>query len=308
MLYRVGSATVGVLPRRLALAIATAAGGVASRLLPARDAIVRANLSRVVGALPTAEMDALVRRSFIEYARYWALAAHLSGIALRDPARLVTVTGRERYLEAMARGGVIFAVPHVGLWDAGGIVSRIEGFPIATVAEEAADPRLTAFFTRQRRRLGLDSFPPGAETTTALIALLRDHGAVALVADRDVVGDGIEVPFFGAPTRVPSGPVVLALRSGATILPSAVLIRPGGRVEVVIGEPLPMERQGRLRDDVLRLTGDLVARYEAIIREVPEQWHVFQPIWPADDAGPSRSLAPESAELPGSLGALGTGP
>jgi len=283
MLYRYGSAVAGALPRSVALAVATIAGHAASRLLPRRDAIVRANLARVVGALPKPQMDRLVRRSFVEYARYWALAAHFSGVAVRDPTRLVTVTGREHYVEAMKRGGVIFAVPHVGLWDAGGIVSRMEGFPIATVAEEAANPRLTEFFERQRHRLGLDSFPPGPQTTTALIALLRDHGAVALVADRDVIGDGIEIPFFGEKTRIPAGPVVLALRSGATLLPSAVLIRPGGRVEVAIGEPLPLERRGRLREDVERLTGDLVVRYEAIIREIPEQWHVFQPIWPDSD-------------------------
>ena len=292
MLYRGGSAVAGALPRVVALAIATVAGQAASRLLPGRDAIVRSNLAHVVGALPKREMDRLVRRSFVEYARYWALAAHFSGVAVRDPTRLVTVTGREHYVEAMKRGGVIFAVPHVGLWDAGGIVSKMEGFSIATVAEEAANPRLTAFFERQRHRLGLDSFPPGPETTTALIARLRDHGAVALVADRDVIGDGIDVPFFGEKTKMPTGPVVLALRSGATLLPSAVLIRPGGRVEVAIGDPLSLERRGRLREDVERLTADLVARYEVIIRNNPEQWHVFQPIWPGRDATPEDQTEP----------------
>jgi KDO2-lipid IV(A) lauroyltransferase len=228
-------------------------------------------------------MDQLVRRAFVEYARYWMLAARLSGALVRDRTRSVSITGRSHYLDALQHCGVIFAVPHVGLWDAGGLVSIIEGFPIATVAEEASTPQLTAWFARQRKRLGLDSYAPGAETTTALINLLRGNGAVALVADRDVVGDGIAVPFFGEMTRVPAGPVVLALRSGATILPSAVFLRPKGRIEVAIGAPLSVERRGKLRDDVERITTDLVARFEAIIRSAPEQWHVFQPIWPIDD-------------------------
>jgi KDO2-lipid IV(A) lauroyltransferase len=262
--------------------MATIGGEIAARLLPQRGAVVRANLARVVGPLPPREMDRLVRRAFVEYARYWMLGARLAGALVRDRTRDVTITGREHIVEARATGGVIFAVPHIGQWDAGGLVSVIEGFPIATVAEEASSPELTAWFTRQRARLGLISYPPGSATTSTLIDFLRNGGAVALVADRDVVGDGIVLPFFGATTSIPTGPVVLALRSGATILPSAVYLRPKGRIEVAIGRPLPLERRGRLRDDVARLTADLVRRYEELIRSAPEQWHVFQPIWPED--------------------------
>jgi lauroyl/myristoyl acyltransferase len=225
-------------------------------------------------------MDRLVRRAFVEYARYWMLLARLSGAIVRDRTRSVSITGRDYYVEAFKTSGVIFAVPHLGLWDAGGIVSIIEGFPIATVAEESSTPQLTAWFDTHRTRLGLVSYPPGAETTAALIKRLRDKGAVALVADRDVVGDGIPIPFFGEVTRIPSGPIVLALRSGATVLPAAVFLRPKGRIEVTIDAPLAIERQGRLREDVERITTDLVTRYEKLIRSAPAQWHVFQPIWP----------------------------
>jgi lauroyl/myristoyl acyltransferase len=109
---------------------------------------------------------------------------------------------------------------------------------------------------------------------------LRDKGVVALVADRDVVGDGIVVPFFGEETKVPAGPAVLALRSRVPIIPAAVFLRRRGLIEVVIGPPILVERRGRLREDVERITIELVARYEGLIRSAPEQWHVFQPFWP----------------------------
>jgi phosphatidylinositol dimannoside acyltransferase len=282
---------VSGLPLPVALALAYLGGRIAARRQSDRDAVVRANLARVVGTVPPEEMDRLVERAFVEYARYWILAARLAGGLVRHPTRYVSIVGRERIVAARARGGVIFAVPHLGLWDAGGLVSMMEGFSIATVAEEASTPELTAWFEKQRRRLGLTSYPPSPATTTTLLDLLRGGGAVALVADRDVVGDGIVTPFFGAPTRVPAGPVVLALRSDATLLPSAVFLRPHGRIEVVIGEPLMLDRRGRLRDDVARLTEDLVGRYEEFIRSAPEQWHVFQPIW-TDEVVPPADPAP----------------
>lgn len=287
-----------MLPRPLLGVLAQLSGRLAARTLHRRDAIVRANFSAVFPAISPEEMDVLARRAFIEYARYWLFAAKMSGPLVRDRTKWVSILNREAYLDALTHGGVIFAVPHVGLWDAGGLVSVIEGFPITTVAEEAESPALTKWFSRHRRRLGLDSLPPGTDTTTRLVNLLRDGGAVALVADRDVVGDGIPVPFFGRVAKVPAGPVVLALRANATILPSAVFLRPRGRVEVAIGDPLEMVREGRLRDDVERLTIALVARYEALIRSAPEQWHVFQPIWPDDDPQPAPGALRPSALAP----------
>jgi lauroyl/myristoyl acyltransferase len=51
-----------------------------------------------------------------------------------------------------------------------------------------------------------------------LHAALRDGQVVVMLADRDVLGTGVEVPFFGAPARLPAGPVLLARRSGAPVL------------------------------------------------------------------------------------------
>ena len=45
-----------------------------------------------------------------------------------------------------------------------------------------------------------------------------------------------------------------------------------------------LERQGRFRDDVTRLTRDLAVRLEGLIRVAPEQWHLQQPNWPSDFA------------------------
>jgi phosphatidylinositol dimannoside acyltransferase len=121
------------------------------------------------------------------------------------------------------------------------------------------------------------------------LALLERGGVLALVADRDVTGEGIDARFFGEPTRVPGGPALLALRSGATLLPCAVYQRPGGVSEGAIRPPLDTQRQGRLRADVERVTESLVHEFESLIAAAPEQWHVFQPNWPSEAANESPS-------------------
>jgi phosphatidylinositol dimannoside acyltransferase len=105
---------------------------------------------------------------------------------------------------------------------------------------------------------------------------------VGLVADRDLVGNGIEVEFFGETTTLPAGPAVLALRSGAALMPSAVFQHPNRRCHGVIRPPIDCTRQGRFREDVTRITRQLAVEMEDLIRRAPEQWHMFQANWPSD--------------------------
>ena len=95
-------------------------------------------------------------------------------------------------------------------------------------------------------------------------------------------GDGVAVDFFGEGTTMPGGPATLALRTGAPLIPAGVYFRPRGGHSAIIGPPLVVEREGRLRDDVARITQELTRRFEELIRMAPEQWHLMQPNWPSD--------------------------
>ena len=50
----------------------------------------------------------------------------------------------------------------------------------------------------------------------------------------------------------------------------------------MVRPPIPVERQGSLREDVARITQLLMIEVEGLIRRAPEQWHLFQPNWPSD--------------------------
>ena len=104
---------------------------------------------------------------------------------------------------------------------------------------------------------------------------------VVLLCDRHVGGGGVEVEFFGEKTLLPAGPATLALRTGAPLCPAAVYIQ-GNGVYGVLRPLLKVERQGRLRDDVQRITQELAYEFETLIRKAPEQWHLLQPNWPSD--------------------------
>ncbi|MEL6985667.1 MAG: phosphatidylinositol mannoside acyltransferase, partial [Actinomycetota bacterium] len=107
------------------------------------------------------------------------------------------------------------------------------------------------------------------------------NDVVCLVADRDIGGTGIEMDFFGERTSLPVGPALLARRTGAPLLPTAIYFRGRQRLAVV-AEPIEAGA-GRGRAENERLTRAVTDQLERMIAAAPEQWHVLEPNWPTDD-------------------------
>lgn len=249
-----------------------------------RRAMVRRHLRRVVGPEVTEEaLDGLVRNTFTSYARYWMESCRLPGTVGPWVDERMSSTGVEQFDKAKAEGrGVILALPHLGGWDHGGAWVAWLGHRLTAVVEPVDPPELFRWIAELRRAVGMDIIPLGPGAGTALLQKLRAAEIVALVCDRDIVGGGVEVEFFGERTTLPGGPATLALRTGAYLLPTAVYFDgPKGHYSLV-GQPVPTERTGRLRDDVARVTQELAVRLEELIRRAPDQWHMMQPNWPSD--------------------------
>ena len=197
-----------------------------------------------------------------------------------------TIDGYERILAGLDAGnGVILALPHLGGWEYAAAWMGDKGHRMLAVVEPIEPPELYEWFVAQREIIGLEIVPLGPGALSALLQALRDNRIVCLLSDRDLSGDGIDVEFFGERTTLPGGPATLALRTGATLLPAAVYFRPGRNHDAVVRPPVPVTREGRLREDVERITQLLAHEFEALIRAAPEQWHLMQPNWPSDREG-----------------------
>lgn len=282
--YRSIASIVQALPHSLASMLATVSGLAMSEISRSRRTIVRANMRRVLGPQASErQIEKAVVEAFDSYAHYYVESARLVGMRPREVLRRFSIEGFEPVRAALdERRGAIMALPHLGSWEIGGRWLTLEGYPMTTVVEPLQPPELFEFFKEQRSALGLKIVPLGSGATGQLMETLREGRLVGLVADRDLVGNGIEVEFFGERTTLPGGPAVLALRTGAPLFPTAVYQRPGGRYHGVIRPPLCIERKGRLREDVELITADLAREFEELIRAAPTQWHMFQPNWPSD--------------------------
>ncbi len=276
--------SLGALIERVPESVAVSIGRrVASSLrLPAARRNLAANLAHALGEpadVPGALVERFVGRALASYGQYWAEGAKLPALpATTISDRFQIVEGRG-YLDAAhdAGAGVVVALPHVGSWEWGGAFLAQIGMPMTAVAEALEPPALFDWFKAKRESIGITIEPLDAHAGTVLLDTLRRGGVVGLLCDRDLVGNGIPVDFFGERVTLPAGPATLALRTGATLVAAACYAGPGRDHYAVVTPPIPAERLGRLRDDVARVTQAIAVELEGLIRRAPEQWHVLQP-------------------------------
>jgi phosphatidylinositol dimannoside acyltransferase len=288
--YRAGAGLAQVLPFAVAEGLARVAGLAAGRLMGGRREMVARHQQRAAGhRLGDDELKERVRGTFDSYARYWLEIFRLPR-EVRDGnvSPYFDLAGYEHITASVANGrGTILALPHLGGWEWAGAWMAEQGHRMLAVVEPIEPPELFDWFVEQRNAIGLEIVPLGPDVSSRVLRALRDNEIVCLLCDRDLTGDGIEVEFFGERTTLPAGPATLALRTGAALLPCATYFGPGREHHARVRPPVVVEREGRLRDDIARITQALACEFEALIREAPEQWHLLQPNWPSDQAATS---------------------
>ncbi len=282
--FRFASVAARVVPPAVSVPIVRAVGRLAGHLDGDRRRLVERNLKRVRGPeLTGRRLRRSVNTVFASYADYYLQSFRLPSMTPEQIEAGFSEEGYERIAEGLEEGnGVIMAMPHLGSWEwAAYWLTLHHGVPVGCVVEALEPPELFDWYRRFRASLGMKvvGLGPGAGTET--MAMLRENRAVCLPSDRYVGGAGVEVEFFGEVTTLPAGPATLALRTGAVLLPIAIYDHSGG-CHGVVRPPVVARREGRLRDDVARVTRALAAELEVLIAAEPEQWHLLQPNWPSD--------------------------
>ncbi|MFI5496183.1 phosphatidylinositol mannoside acyltransferase [Actinoplanes sp. NPDC051859] len=243
---------------------------------------LRRNLRQVVGPeLGDAELDELVRAGLRSYARYWMEAFRLPSQSREQFLDGFDLINEDELHAAMADGnGAILALPHVANWDAAAAWLVSSGHKMITVAERLRPEGLFERFVAYREQLGMEVLPlTGGERPPldVLAERLQQGWAVALLADRDLSARGVEVQFFGGRTRMPPGPALLALRTGAPLFAVDLWFAPERTMARVRRIEPPAE--GALDIRVKAMTQLLADAFATGIAEHPQDWHMLQKLW-----------------------------
>ena len=220
------------------------------------------------------EVARVARRAFQNYGRMLMDFLLLGSLTPRELIARMSVDGREHLDAALARGrGVIMAVPHMGSWDMAGSYAGALGYRISAVAERFPGS-LNEAVVATRQRFGLDVITLGRPAVRGVTEALAANHIVALLCDLEQ-GPGPAVRFFGRRAIVPGGPAAFALKTGAALLPACQYSTSGGRYEVHLDPALSVV-EGDTKENLMQR---VVGRFEDFIKERPDQWYAFRPMF-----------------------------
>jgi KDO2-lipid IV(A) lauroyltransferase len=234
--------------------------------------------------MPEPQFADLLHRALRSYARYYLEAFRLPGRSTEQILRGFRLERGELLGRNVAAGvGSVVALPHAGNWDAAGAWVAANGWPITTVAERLKPESVYLKFLDFRRCLGMEILPTAGGERPAFEVLeerVRAGVVVPLLADRDLTARGVEVEFFGGRTKMPAGPALLALRTGAPLYVVDMWFDADAAAGYLAGPiPMPAADEGTLDVRVRLVTQRVADRFAAGIARHPEDWHMLQRLW-----------------------------
>jgi KDO2-lipid IV(A) lauroyltransferase len=255
------------------------------RLQPGRRRLVKSNLRRVVDYLGRPEatderaLNRLVQQAFGHYVRSYVEGAIVPAYDGPHIAQRVQPDDPVLAQKVFSTGPLIIVSMHFGALELGALWAvRVRGLRVTSPMETIENPDLQRYFEQTRSRAGLRVIPTQG-AARVLTERLAAGEAVGVVADRVVAGTGARVELFGAPARLPLGPAVLALESGAPAW--AVATRRAGFGDYRGSlERIDLPTEGTRKERLAGFMANQARAVERLIAAAPEQWwSVFFPIW-----------------------------
>ncbi len=251
--------------------------------------VLEGNLRRVIGT-DDGELRKLSRKVVRSYARYYLEDFRLHVIPrdrlLGSGLHVEGADNLERSLQYLRNGrGVIYALPHMGnVEQAGAWVIANGAGSFTTVAERLALEPLYERWLKFRQGLGFEVVPTtgGPRPFGVLAQRLRAGKLVCMLADRDLSDTGVEVDFFGEKALMAAGAAVLAMRTGAALMPASCWFVGDTEWGVRVHDEIPVPERGSPKEKVAEMMQQLAVAFEHAIKAHPEDWHMLQRVFVAD--------------------------
>ena len=263
-----------VIPRRAALGVGRLAGHLAWAIDARHRRIAIENLrASLPEAAPRGVAERIARRCFSHFGAVAADCLLLRYRRVRDVDRLAEWEGVEHLKRAHLMGKGVFVVSaHMGNWEMVALLQGWVGLPMAMVTRPLDNPRLETMLANGRRASG-NEIVHKRRAVRGILKALADGWCIALLIDQDFVeSDRVFVPFFGREASAAPTLGLLAMRTGAPIVPVVSELLPDGRYVIRYLPPIEPRSTGDREADVLGIMERCTALLESEIRRRPDQW------------------------------------
>ena len=279
LLYLFAWKVIGVLPEKSAYKLANV---ISDRVYSKNGKGVkrlRSNYRRVMPNISERQLDELTKDGMRSYLRYWFDTFRLNKWS---KSRIIETTFvvRENLLRdpIATKEGCIIALPHAGNWDHAAAYFCSTGITLTAVVEKLKPEAIFQKFLAYRQSIGIEAISHKEKTIPILMERLNQGKLIALVADRDMSRNGIEVNFLGGIAKMPAGPAILALKTGAPLVTAYIRYLEKG-IEITFDETNKLPVAGSEKEQIKIVTQSMADNFAKRIKDSPVDWHMLQRIW-----------------------------
>lgn len=227
------------------------------------------------------QIEQIAKDSFIFMAK-----AGVELLFLVDRPRLfkkrVELVGKENLDSALSKGnGAILVSAHFGNFPL--LLGRLslEGYKAGSIMRPMRDSRTERFFMKKRQRFKIKTIysQPRRACVETTIKALRNNELVFIPIDQNFGTGGIFVDFFGRKAATATGPVVLAMRTKAAILPCFIVRQKDDTHKIIFEPPLNLEEGKDYQETIGINVQKLTNIIESYIRKYPAAWGWIHRRW-----------------------------
>ena len=279
LLYLFAWKVIGILPEKTAYQLANFVSDQILRKNGKGVQRLRSNYKRVAPSISNGALEALTKEGMRSYLRYWSDTFRLNKWS---KSRIIETTFvvRENLLRdpIETKKGCIIALPHAGNWDHAAAYFCSTGISITAVVERLKPEAIFKKFLAYRQSIGIEAISHREKTIPILMERLNQGKLVALVADRDMSRNGIEVNFLGGIAKMPAGPAILAIKSGSPLVTAYIRYLDEG-IEITFDETIQLPSSGSEEEQIRIVTQSMADNFAKRIQDSPVDWHMLQRIW-----------------------------
>ncbi len=242
-------------------------------LVPRQRMIALYNLRR---AFPEKSDEEITKIALGVYRNMAIVAAEffdLPELTKEKLGKIVEVEGLENCEKALAKGrGMLLFGAHFGNWELEAVAVSLLVKPAVVIYRLLDSPILETLVSRVRSATG--NIPvPKENSMRSMLRTLKKNGIIGILIDQNTAWyEGVFVDYFDRPACTTSGIALLALHSGAPVLPAYLIRLPDGRYRLVLEPEMVIINTGSRDEDVIANTQLFTNVIEKTVRRYPEQW------------------------------------
>ena len=279
LLYLFAWKVIGILPEKTAYKLANFVSDRIFRRNGKGVKRLRSNYKRVMPNISERELEELTKDGMRSYLRYWFDTFRLNKWSKSRIIETTFVVHENLLRDPIeTKEGCIIALPHAGNWDHAAAYFCSTGIPLTAVVEKLKPEAIFKKFLAYRQSIGIEAISHREKTIPILIERLNQGKLIALVADRDMSRNGIEVNFLGGIAKMPAGPAILAIKTGSPLVTAYIRYLNKG-IEITFDETIKLPVTGSEEEQIKIVTQSMSDNFAKRIKDSPVDWHMLQRIW-----------------------------